>query len=70
MYVSSEMAPNAVNTSETFVAYATSFGSRIALDSSSYQQEGNEYASRFLGISIAGVECFRAKKNPTQKLVA
>ena len=58
------MAPNAVNTSETFVAYATSFGSRIKLYSSSNQQDGYEYARRVLGISIAGVECFRAKKKP------
>ena len=42
MYLSSEIAPNAVNNSETFVAYTTSFGSQISLDSSSYQQDGNE----------------------------
>ena len=62
MYVSSEIAPSAVITSDTFVAYATSFGSRVALDSSSYRQDGNEYASRFLGIRIAYIDCSRAKK--------
>ena len=48
------MAPNAVNTSETFVAYATSYGSRIALDSSSYQQDGYEYASRLTLVQQSG----------------
>ena len=49
MYVSSEMAPKADITSDTFAANATSFGSRIALVSNSYQQDSNEYVSKFIG---------------------
>ena len=49
MKVSSEIAPKAIITSDTFDANASNFGSRIALESSSYLQESNEYASKFIG---------------------